>query len=198
MEELQYLDEILLYLKTTFNSESSFNDMYKHISGNTWDSSVLPSVVDGTLDLSTGVIHLDDSKGTFYWQQRKFIIALRYLIDVEGLVFVPAPLVLSLTYKGLIKSRIGFVDAFEKELEDRRLSHDNLKASTLLSKKQKTWFNWSIGITIIGATAGLLSLLIQLWKKGESQNKESQTLHNRKIEKVHSFQTMDGSTYLAS
>jgi hypothetical protein len=198
IKELEYLDKILLYLRDyAFNTESKIEDIYKHITGNEYDHSVPKNSLKYNIDLNTEPVTVK-SLGTYYYHQRKLLDALRYLIHEEKLIYSLDGLHVSLTFKGLVKCDFGFVYEYRKEEKDRVMTHDNQKASTLLSKKQKSWFNWSVGIAIGGFLLSIVTLTIQLYNKVQLENRLLQQTHKGKTKQVHSSGTKVRSTSPAS
>ncbi|MBC9813096.1 hypothetical protein H9Y05_11510 [Crocinitomicaceae bacterium CZZ-1] len=167
IEHLKYLDTILSCLKNGIRSSFIASALFKYIEGaNVPMHKILEKENEPNYDDRTliPIAHLDIDN----YKQQVFREAIAHLRDLKLVSTSENDIgdrtIISLTFKGRIKTTFGFVAEYEKEKDDRELRNKQLRVSLGLSLMQK----WTIWIAIVLAAGGFSLSLSSFSKKGDN------------------------------
>lgn len=149
IEHLKYLDTILLYLKNGIRSSYIASTLFKDLE----EANIpLHKMIEKENEPDGGlipIIHLDIDN----YKQQVFREAIVHLRDLKLVStsenYIGDKTIISLTFKGQIKTTFGFVAEYEKERDDRELRNRQIRVSLGLSLMQR----WTIWIAIVLAAA---------------------------------------------
>lgn len=143
-EHLEYLDDILLFLRDKPYAVARFDETQTYIFNKQ---------------------HQKKTEENLRYMKVKFHEAMNYLVEIgmlskSQIANTEIP-IYTLTFKGQIKTTFGFIAEYEKEKVDRELRHRQLMTSITLSQMQK----WTIWISVCLALAAIGISLFSLSKK---------------------------------
>lgn len=151
LDELEYLDNILVYLHKCPPSGATEKQIFTTIYGEpfTEDGDTVAEI----LQIGDGYF-IDYSVSNFY-KMGRLQRAIQYLKG-ENLVTINEGLPnYTLTYEGRLKATNGYVLTFEKNESDRKLQNQLIgdQIKEISKSRNRSW--WAIGISLLAAAGAL-------------------------------------------
>lgn len=191
MEELEYLDRIIQFIKNSPNSEASLTQICKEITGNHFNPNVSDKEFSLEISDTPNMILINGNK---YELQNKLIEALFYLKDEKFIRFVSNEIGYRLTFKGITKSYFGFVDEYKEKKSYESIQKQNLTVTTnlaisqnkdVIGSKSRSWI--AIGISVLAIVATVTVECMKNNKDAKPSNQAGSNAKNSKpveVEKI--------------